>query len=320
MNSKYQQYYNALNGKEFSEYVSNYSNSLSEINANFNSIESIMSSSSEKGLDYIKNIIIPSIKAKHSFIETGIRALSLATTKCNELIKQLNELKSESQYYYSCSDEEKKYCEIRISTLENKIEEIISSINQIKLEPDNNISSVANSSLNTTNINSSIKELKEKFIGDVDDISKYYIDPAYSTKAKKLVCFDNTTGETLEEGSTLCMKPGETRVLTVRLPYNAGEIDKIVRTTADGDSTYKDGSVVTAKSDVNPDPNVIDYVNYKSWSNHTPENVNLHTNYYDWVITAKNDGTATISQTCEYTNKNGNIPKAMIDIDVVVKS
>ena len=133
------------------------------------------------------------------------------------------------------------------------------------------------------------------------------------------MCFDNTTGEILKEGDTIYMKPGETRILTVRLPYNAGEIKKVIRTTADGNDAYRAGNIATARSDINPDPNVVDYVNYKPWSRHTPEGVDLHTNYYDWIITAKADGTVQISQTCEYNNTSGGTPKAMVDLNLVVQ-
>lgn len=320
MNSKYQKYYNVLNGKDFSTYVASYSSSLSEISTSFNSIESIMSSSTEKGLEYVKGTIIPSMKTQHATIEQGIQALSSAASKCNNLINKLNELKSASDYYSSCKEEEKESYRSKISSLESEIDTIINEINSISLDSQNeNSSSGIVSTLDNTKTDGSIESLRAAFIGDVNDTSKYYIDPAYSKKLKELVCFDNTTGEILEEGDSFYMKPGETRVLTVRLPYNAGEIDQLLRTSADGDSTYRSGSVVTAKSDVNPDPNVVDYVNYKSWSNHFPDNVDLHTNYYDWIITAKADGTAVISQTCEYTNTDGDMPKAMIGINVVVK-
>ena len=119
------------------------------------------------------------------------------------------------------------------------------------------------------------------------------------------------------------MKPGETRIITVKLPTDTGMIQEIHRTTADGNDVYRSGNVVHAVSDVDPDPNKIDYVNYKDWSRHIPSDKSiLHSNTYDWVITAKADGSVTASQTCEYTtdvSKGGNL-KAMIDLNVVVSS
>lgn len=320
MNSKYQQYYNILNGKEFSSYVSSYSSALSDISAKITSIESVLSSSSEKGLDYIKSTTLPSLKSQTLGIEQGLKALSTAASKCAELNTKLSELKSACSSYASCKEEEKETYKSKVSTLEGQVDAIINEINAIAMESEPVESSGTTTTTQTTATPGSIEALKAEFIGDVNDSSKYYVDSAYSTRLKQLVCFDNTTGEILEDGDTFYMKPGETRVLTVRLPYNAGEINQVMRTTADGDSVYREGNVITAKSDINPDPDVIDYVNYKSWSNHYPEGVDLHTNYYEWVITAQADGTALISQTCEYTNTDGNMPKAMIGINVVVSS
>lgn len=320
MNSKYQQYYNILNGKEFSSYVSSYSSALSDISAKISSIETTLSTSSEKGLDYIKSSTLPAVKSQVSGIEQGFQALSTAATKCAELNTKLSELKSACDAYASCKEEDKETYRSNVSSLEGQVDALISEINAITMtcdpvDEDGNVISGTN-----TADPDSIEALRAAFIGDVDDDSNYYTDPAYANKSKPLVCFDNTTGEILEDGATIYMKPGETRILTVRLPNNAGKIEKLMRTSADGNDVFRAGTVVTAKSDVNPDPNVVDYVNYKSWSNHFPEGVDLHTNYYEWIVTAQADGTAKISQTCEYVNDAGGMPKAMTCLNVVVKS
>ena len=78
-----------------------------------------------------------------------------------------------------------------------------------------------------------------------------------------MTLFDNTTGEILTDRSTITMKPGETRVITVKLPTNTGMINEIHRTSADGSSAYKSGKIVKATSDVDPDPNKQLKVNYK---------------------------------------------------------
>lgn len=312
MDDKYQKYYNALNGKDFSNYVQGYLTSLSEINSKFASIKSMMASSSDKGLNYIKSSIIPYIDAQESDIEQGLNALKNASSKCVTLVELLNQLKNASDYYNSCSEEEKEKYRSEINSLKYQIDVLVSEINAISLK-------AVNGDMNSL-LPSSIETLRANFIGNVDNINDYYIDPSYANKAKELVCFDNTTGQILKDADTIYLKPGETRILTVRLPYNAGAINKLLRTTADGGEVYRTGSVVTARSDVNPDPSIIDYVNYKENAYHMPSNVNLHTNYYDWVITAKADGTTTISQTCEYTNVNGDMPKAMVELKVVVNS
>ena len=172
--------------------------------------------------------------------------------------------------------------------------------------------------------NSDIAAKKQKFVGNVDDPNSYdEVKPNFKTMRKTMTLFDNTTGEELKDNDTITMKPGETRIITVKLPTDTGMIQEIHRTTADGNDVYRSGNVVHAVSDVDPDPNKIDYVNYKDWSRHIPSDKSiLHSNTYDWVITAKADGSVTASQTCEYTtdvSKGGNL-KAMIDLNVVVSS
>ena len=170
----------------------------------------------------------------------------------------------------------------------------------------------------TTTANSDISQKRKAFIGDVNDTSKYYIDPKYPNMQKDLRCFDTQTGEELTDNNTIYMKVGETRVLTVALPYNAGVPKQIIRTTAADVSSSKDNYKITSsKSDINPDPNVVDYVNYQKQVNHWPKDVDLHTNYYDWIITADKAGKRQISQTCEYESSAGT-PKSMIGINVVI--
>ena len=319
MNSKYQKYYDGLKGKDFASNISKYNSTLSTVKSKIDGIEATIASEgwSEKGLEIIKSSIIPSLKEQEKNAESGVTALSGAVSKVSDLLSKLESLKSACSAYDSCKEEEKSSYKNKINSLEKEADAIISEINAIGFEF-NDKSSDYSGYIDALKEMTSLASLKAEFLGDVNDTSKYYVDQAYAHKAKELVMFDNTTGEILKEGDVLRLKPGETRVLTVRLPYNAGAIDKIVRTTADGDSAYRSGQIVTAKSDVNPDPNVIDYVNYKSWSGHIPAGVDLHTNYYDWVITANAEGAVTVSQTCEYTTTNGNTPKAMTDLKVIV--
>ena len=149
--------------------------------------------------------------------------------------------------------------------------------------------------------------------------SSWTLDHSYDKKAKEIMVFDNTTGKIIKEGGELNLKVGETRVLTVRLPHNYGRVKRLIRTTADGNGAYRSGSIIRAKSDIDPDPNRIEFVNEYPWSNHIPANRNLqYTHYYDWVITAVAPGVCKISQTCEYKNEFGNTAKAMIDIGATV--
>lgn len=170
---------------------------------------------------------------------------------------------------------------------------------------------------------------KEEFIGDYSDRSLYYIDPVYNGNAKPLEVYDNTTGKIYKLGGRIEMHPGETRVLTVRLPYLAGYPTKLIRTTADGDAVYHNRKVANTRCDIDPDPDRIDFVNYKfnngkgHWPGGRRDSPLLHTNYYDWIITAVGIGECIISQTCEYKavkadgSPNGT-PKAMIYLQVTV--
>ncbi len=159
-------------------------------------------------------------------------------------------------------------------------------------------------------------EKKKAFIGDVNDKSKYYIDHRYPNMQKDLRCFNNQTGEELLDNQTIHMKVGETIVLTVALPYNAGVPKRIIRTTAADVSSQSDRYKITSsKSNISGDPNNIQYVNYQY--NHWPSGVNLNTTYYEWIIHADKKGKRQISQTCEYESSAG-IPKSMIGINVVI--
>ncbi len=317
MDGKYQQYYNALNGKEFNSYISKYTSTLNLVRSKLSSLETIMSGSwQEQGLEYIKSTIIPNLKKQEVNIEEGVSILSGVVSKVSSLVGKLSELQSACSAYASCDEEQKSSYLSRINSLESQIDSMINEINSTSLEIEDAKASVTASMTDLESL-SDIQAKKAAFLGDVNDASSYYVDPNYATKAKELLCFDNTTGQILKEGDVLKLKPGETRILTVKLPNNAGQIKQLVRTTADGNDLYRTGSVVTAKSDVNPDSNVIDYVNYK-FGNHWPQGVDLHTNHYDWIITANSAGEVEISQTCEYTNTNGDTPKGMISLNVQV--
>ena len=167
---------------------------------------------------------------------------------------------------------------------------------------------------------------KADFIGQWDDKSQYtyYQGNNLYGRHNELVLFDNKTGEIINDWGEITLKPGETRVLTVKLPTDTGQITQITRTTADGNDGYKTGRVVTAKSDIDPDPNNIDYVRIVEGGYHAPSNMEwTENNCYDWVITATGTGSVSCSQTClwssEMTGGYGkrNL-KAMINLKVHV--
>jgi len=180
----------------------------------------------------------------------------------------------------------------------------------------------------TTIVTSDLEAKKKAFMGDVNDASQFYIDLNYRNKLAHMTCFDNTTGEILKDNDILTLKPGETRILTVKLPDYCGEIDYVYRTTAQEDKS----GVITNKSDIDPDPNNIEWIrwdpNNPKRRYHLPQGLNLKFNTYEWVITANRDGTFLASQTCEFrshgTASNGKAikysgKKAMVAIKVIVK-
>ena len=255
------------------------------------------------------------MQGQEESIEKAVSVLSSAVSKCSDLLTKLQKLEELNNKYANCKEEEKDNYKNQINSLEKEIDEVINSINSLSVDIDD--STVAfEGYMADLRETYSLEKLKAEFIGDVNDRSRYYIDPAYAYKAKDLVMFDNTTGEIINKGDTIYLKPGETRVLTVRLPDYAGEINQLIRASADGDGSFRSKQVITARSDVNPDPNVITGVNYKSGN--IPNNVDLHTNYYEWVITATGSGHAKASQTCEYTTFGNGTPKCMTLINVVV--
>ncbi len=175
---------------------------------------------------------------------------------------------------------------------------------------------------------SDLEAKKKAFMGDVNDSSQFYIDLNYKNKLAHMTCFDNTTGEILKDNDVITLKPGETRILTVKLPDYCGEIDYVYRTTAQADNS----GVISNKSDIDPDPNNVEWVRWDPNNSerryHLPKGINLKFNTYDWIITANRNGTFLASQTCEFqshgTASNGKQikysgKKAMVAIKVVVQ-
>lgn len=322
MNSKYQKYYDKLKDKNFSTYTSKYSSTMSTVKTKLDSVSNSISNSqswSELGLITLQNSTIPKMMKMESAVENGITSLKTAVSKCSTLVSKLASLDQACRAYDGASEENKPSYKSKINTLENEIDGIINEINSINVEK---LQEEMGTVESLSEASSTIAARKAAFLGDVDDLSQYTQKSNYKTMRKQMVAFDNTTGEILKEGSTITLKPGETRIITVKLPTNTGPIGEIKRTSADGDDVYRSGKIVTAQSDVDPDPNNIDFVNYKSHSNHFPPNVDLHQNHYDWIITANSEGKVQLSQTCEYTLKEEPnwYAKAMYDLFVVVKS
>lgn len=333
MKSKYQKYYDKLKNQLFSSYISRYTSTISTVKSKINSISNSISSNStnwnEKGLNTIQNNTIPVIIKNVSNVENGINALSQAVAKSYNLLSKLTELDSVCKKYDSSLEEDKLKYENQIAFLENQIDSIIDEINSISITSTNiNKNNFVESSddvnivSNINSVNSNISTKKIDFLGNVDDLTQYTVADNYKTIRKVMTGFDNTTGEIVKENSTIHLKPGETRVITIKLPTNTGAIAELKRTTADGDSVYRTGKVVTSLSNVKTNSDEIDYVNYKNYSNHYPKDTDLHTNYYDWIITANGSGNTTIEQTCEYTTKDDPnwYAEAIYKLNIIVDS
>ena len=343
MKAKYQKYYDALKGKDFAGPVGGYKSSLSDATAKLGSVESLISSSTwtEKGVETVKGSVIPTLKETASKIENSLGVLSEVASKVNELVNQLEALKnleetleslgsrwsyseggSRSQSEVNAHNNKIAETEKKITEQESAIDGTIAAINGISVESVDVAASgttpVAEDDASSKDDNvdpNSLAAKRKKFIGSMDDDCYNYTDPNYVRKARTLTLFDNTTGEILGEGDSITIKKGERRVITVKLPTDSGHIDEIVRTSA----WKPEGcTVLNTYSDVNPDPDKVEYVNFHN--NHWPEDKSvLHSNYYEWIIEGTETGSVQISQTCLFKREEGGpCPKAMVDIHVNV--
>lgn len=142
---------------------------------------------------------------------------------------------------------------------------------------------------------------KAKFIGDYNDPNNYThfkgTKAQMKSRKNKLQLFDNTTGEIIESLGEINMKVGEKRVITVKLPSDTGKINRITRTSA----FTKGKSIIKVKSDIDPDPNKVEYVliaEAPKGGGHSPSDTSLlQNNCYDWVIEAVAPGRTSATQT-----------------------
>ncbi len=348
MKEIYKKYYEKLNGANLSGGVSKLSSAVSTASSSYSSVQSSLSSSSwsELGAITVNNVTLPQIMDDIKLLSENVSGpLTEVVTKCTELVSKIKELENLEKELEALGDkwtytEGGSRTQSEVNSHNSKIDELNKKIKDKETEIDGVVSAINGITLKTATTtkvdtsvpaedkkqdvlnDGSIAAKKKAFIGDVDDPKSYTaLNPNFRNMRKVMQLFDNTTGEILNDHAVLNLKPGETRVITVKLPTNTGMIQEVHRTSAGGEGKFLQGHVVKARSDIDPDPNKIDYVNYKSWSNHWPSNRSmLHTNSYDWVITATEKGTVKISQTCEYTtdvSKGGNL-KAMINMTVNV--
>ena len=165
---------------------------------------------------------------------------------------------------------------------------------------------------------------KAKFIGDYNDSNNYThfkgTKAQMKSRKNKLLLFDNTTGEIIESLGEINMKVGEKRVITVKLPSDTGKINRITRTSA----FTKGNSIIKVKSDIDPDPNKVEYVliaEAPKGGGHSPSDTSLlQNNCYDWVIEAVAPGRTSATQTTLWESEDSGTYnlKAMEEIFVNV--
>ena len=143
-------------------------------------------------------------------------------------------------------------------------------------------------------------------------------------KRKIIACIDADTGEVYREGDLVHLKKGEAKRLIVKTPTNNGNVLELGRVTADN---CGNGDKVHTYSDIDPDPNHVDYVNIcNKEGKYSPKNKELvKTDHYDWVIEAGEKDTNgkefSMSQTVQYktdVSKN-EYWKAMLDLRFVIE-
>lgn len=130
----------------------------------------------------------------------------------------------------------------------------------------------------------------------------YDKEPTPGKAAQKLHVYHD--GTRLYDDACITIKKGETIRLTVNLSDNAGEIQQLTRTSADGAENWKQYFSAYSEPFVN---------RYDS-------STFLETDNYDWVITGNNvtNGYVTLSQTSFHSTDQGSEFKSMYRIKIKV--
>ncbi len=128
------------------------------------------------------------------------------------------------------------------------------------------------------------------------------IDSSCGNRAQHQIVTYN--GQTLGQDAQITMKKGETITLKVNVTQRCGTVKQLVRTSADGQSDWKN------------------YFNQKSvpYVNRNNSSTFRNTDTYNWVITANKTtkGYVILSQTAEHTTPSKGQIKSMIRIRIKV--
>ena len=273
---------------------------IKEIDNNFNN-------------SYLKELSNSEISSSINKLNKSITRLYKGYENTNEWLKKYNKAINETETNLSTF---KNIDEFTITEFKGEFVDLFGRVT---------IPSLKTGATNTLKDSYAMDSAKAAFLGDVDDDSQYTIDPNFVNMRKHMRLFNNTTGEEIEPNSTIVLKKGETIVITCKLPTNTGKIGELRRVVAD--DVYRDTDkargakrITTSYSDIDPNPNNVERVNYKHNVYWPQDRSLLHTNHYDWVITGTNVGTKKISQTCEYTTeaRPGWLAKVMAGLTIKV--
>lgn len=328
---------------------------LTDANNLLNSVESLSDSTTrltsqvesanwkELGYEEIKLSLIPLLKSEIDLIKNNVSyyLVNICNKSINELLPKLKELKTADEEYEITKEQynnlneptqkyekalnqedvatektaeykryEKRKNELsttlseistKAKTLQNDIDNLVNIIKGIKLES-NTDEEYAIDNKNETSDDLSLTDIERKkteFIGDVDN-DEYTIASNAGKKAQVLRLFYN--GKELSNKDEIVVKKGETIRITVKLPTTAGKINQLTRTTADGASNWRNYASGYSEPFVD---------RYNS-------NTFLHTNTYDWVITANKTGSTTISQTAEMSTDTFSGIKSMVVLNLKI--
>ena len=331
MKDYYKKYYDALKGNDFTSKVSGYTSSLSNVNNKLTAIESTINSSLwiEKGLEIIRNSVIPSLKAQRIQIERGFESLNQVTRKVSELVDQLKELdelehKLESlggRWNYvdggKYSKQDVDYHNSEISSFESKIATQESLINSTIIAI-NSISFVYN---DTRSIFSESAKKLETVIKENSSGVLSATPGTFYPKGREVNVLGRSAtlldvvcdGKSLGQDGTIVIKKGTTVHLKVKVPDEIKNVSSIRRTSADG-TRGPNGEIIWKNwVDQECNPNVNRY-DSSTWVNQRE---------YDWYITGKeetDDKGITVSQTSFFTIPGGYLDtyKGMTRVNVKV--
>lgn len=310
MKSMYKKYYDALVGKEFASKVNNYKSAVSNSKDKLNAAKATIESSQwvEKGIEIIKNSVMPSLKSQGDQFDNGLEALSQAIAKVKELTDQLKELDTldkkleslGSKWTYS-SDGERT--EASVNSHNNEIAETERKISNQESLINSTIAAINGISFSYTSQSSQfsgyMSELKEATKVPPSGVLSYTQGTFYEPGRENRVLGNVATlldftcdGVSLGQDGSIVIKKGTTAHLKVKIPDELENVTEIIRTSPDG----KKGWSYWVSQEVTPKANKNDQ---STWFNGRE---------YDWYITGNEvTDNITLSQTALFKIPGGRL-------------